>query len=128
MSLAVRDRVALVTGGTDGIGMKRLVPLLIDPWLAQTPTEAAAAGLRLLLGDEFEGVTGALFLKIRKFRALAHPRPADWSAPVGAQRASRRRRISRRRGDRFADKDMRRQIADKTRPAPQRRRSVPFPR
>jgi hypothetical protein len=70
MSLAVRDRVALVTGGTDGIGMKRLVPLLIDPWLAQTPTEAAAAGLRLLLGDEFEGVTGALFLKIRKFRAL----------------------------------------------------------
>ncbi len=50
--------------------MKRLVPLLIDPWLAQTPAEAAAPAMSLLLGDEFEGVTGALFLNIRKFRPL----------------------------------------------------------
>ena len=51
--------------------MKRLVPLLIDPFLAQTPAAAADAALRLLLADELEGVTGALFLKIRTFRPMA---------------------------------------------------------
>jgi NAD(P)-dependent dehydrogenase (short-subunit alcohol dehydrogenase family) len=50
--------------------MKLLVPLL-DPLLGQTPQDAAAAGLRLLLADDLEGVTGALFLKIRKLKRLA---------------------------------------------------------
>jgi len=50
--------------------MKWLVPLLGDPLLGQTPQEAADAALRLLLSAEFEGVTGALFLKIKKFKRL----------------------------------------------------------
>ena len=50
--------------------MKWLVPLLADPLLGQTPREAANAALRLLLSAEFEGVTGALFLKIKKFKRL----------------------------------------------------------
>jgi len=53
--------------------MKWLVPLLADPLLGQTPCEAASAALRLLLSDEFEGVTGALFLKIKKFKRLPAP-------------------------------------------------------
>jgi len=51
--------------------MKWLVPLLMDPLLAQTAQEAAEPALRLLLSQEFEGVTGALFLKIRKFKRIA---------------------------------------------------------
>jgi NAD(P)-dependent dehydrogenase (short-subunit alcohol dehydrogenase family) len=49
--------------------MKVLVPLL-DPFLAQTPQEAAGAALRLLLDEDLEGVTGALFLKIKKLKQL----------------------------------------------------------
>jgi len=51
--------------------MKLLVPLLFDPFLGQTPSQAAEAALRLLVEDEFEGVTGALFSRIRTFRQLA---------------------------------------------------------
>ncbi len=51
--------------------MKWLVPLVLDPLLGQTPQEAAEPALRLLLSGEFEGVTGALFLKIRKFKRVA---------------------------------------------------------
>jgi hypothetical protein len=50
--------------------MKLAVPLLLDPWLAQTPQEAAEPTLKLLLAPEFENVTGALFLKIRKFKRV----------------------------------------------------------
>lgn len=50
--------------------MKWLVPLVLDPLLGQTPQGAAEPALRLLLSGEFEGVTGALFLKIRKFRRV----------------------------------------------------------
>lgn len=50
--------------------MKWLVPVLFDPLLGQTPQDAAEPALRLLLSEEFEGVTGALFLKIKKFRRL----------------------------------------------------------
>jgi hypothetical protein len=51
--------------------MKLLVPLLFDPLLGQTPHDAAEAGLKLLLADDLEGLTGALFLKIRKLKRLA---------------------------------------------------------
>jgi NAD(P)-dependent dehydrogenase (short-subunit alcohol dehydrogenase family) len=51
--------------------MKLLVPLLFDPLLGQTPEEAAAAALLLLLADDLEGVTGALFLKIRALKQIA---------------------------------------------------------
>jgi NAD(P)-dependent dehydrogenase (short-subunit alcohol dehydrogenase family) len=47
--------------------MKSLVPLLLDPLLGQSRKEAAEAALRLLLAPEFEGLSGALFSKIRKF-------------------------------------------------------------
>lgn len=50
--------------------MKRLLPL-IDPFVALTPRQAADAALRLLLADEFEGVTGALFRYVRRFKPLA---------------------------------------------------------
>jgi NAD(P)-dependent dehydrogenase (short-subunit alcohol dehydrogenase family) len=48
--------------------MKWLVPLLFDPLLAQTAPQAAESALRLLLAEEFEGLTGALFSKIIKFK------------------------------------------------------------
>jgi NAD(P)-dependent dehydrogenase (short-subunit alcohol dehydrogenase family) len=48
--------------------MKWLVPLVFDPLLAQTPQEAAESALRLLLAEDLEGVTGALFSKIWKLK------------------------------------------------------------
>ena len=51
--------------------MKLLVPLLVDPLLGQTPQAAAEAALRLLLADDFEGVTGALFLKFGRLKSVA---------------------------------------------------------
>ena len=51
--------------------MKVLVPLVVDPQLAQTPNEVAAAALHLMLHESLEGVTGALFMKIRKLRRLS---------------------------------------------------------
>ena len=52
------------------IWMKWLVPLLMDPFLGQTPQEAAGAVLRLLYDEEFERVSGKLFLKIKKFKRV----------------------------------------------------------
>ena len=50
--------------------MKLLVPLVMDPLLGQTPEEAARSALQLLLGGEYEGVTGTLFVKIKKFKQI----------------------------------------------------------
>jgi len=50
--------------------MKVLVPLVMDPLLGQTPQEAAMSAMKLLLGDEYENVSGALFLKIKKFKQV----------------------------------------------------------
>ena len=49
---------------------KVLVPLVMDPLLGQTPEDAAESALKLLEADEYEGVTGALFLKIKKFKRI----------------------------------------------------------
>lgn len=49
--------------------MKVLAPLL-DPFVAISLREAALPGLRLLRDEQFEGITGALFLMIRKFRRI----------------------------------------------------------
>src|SRR5882724_6271956 len=58
--------------------MRWLVPLALDPLIGQTPSEAAASALRLLLDDDLEGVTGALFLKLRNLRRIAPgPRTSD---------------------------------------------------
>jgi NAD(P)-dependent dehydrogenase (short-subunit alcohol dehydrogenase family) len=50
--------------------MKWLVLMVLDPFLAQTPQEAAGSALRLLTAEEFEGVTGALFSKVRTFKQI----------------------------------------------------------
>jgi len=50
--------------------MRVLVPLLADPLLGQKPTDVAASAFRLLFEHELEGVSGALFLQIKKFKRL----------------------------------------------------------
>lgn len=50
--------------------MKVLVPLLMDPLLGMTAEKAASPALRLLLSREYEGVTGRLFLMIKKFKEI----------------------------------------------------------
>ena len=50
--------------------MKVLVPLVMDPLLGQTAEEASASALQLLLAADYEGVTGSLFLKIKKFKPI----------------------------------------------------------
>jgi NAD(P)-dependent dehydrogenase (short-subunit alcohol dehydrogenase family) len=58
--------------------MKLLVPLVIDPFLSQTPEQIAASARHLLLDPKFEGVSGALFRHIRQFKAQkAGPRTRD---------------------------------------------------
>jgi hypothetical protein len=52
--------------------MKLIAPLL-DPFLAMTAQQAAAAALKLLLAKEFEGISGSLFLMIRKFKQIVPP-------------------------------------------------------
>ena len=54
--------------------MKFVVPLIMDPLFALSAEDVAAEGLRLLLGPEFEDVTGALFRLIRKFKAIPVPK------------------------------------------------------
>lgn len=50
--------------------MQWLVPLVFDPLIALTPREAAESALGLLLAEDLEGVTGALFSKIRKLKRV----------------------------------------------------------
>ena len=58
--------------------MKLLVPLVIDPFLSQTPTQIAASARQLLLDPKFEGASGALFRHIKQFKVLkAGPRASD---------------------------------------------------
>lgn len=54
--------------------MKVLVPIVIDPILAQTPSEVGTAALHLLFDESLEDMNGALFLKIRKLRRLTPSR------------------------------------------------------
>jgi NAD(P)-dependent dehydrogenase (short-subunit alcohol dehydrogenase family) len=50
--------------------MKLVVPILVDPFLSSSTGQIAASAQRLLLGPEFEGVTGALFRHIKRFKRL----------------------------------------------------------
>jgi hypothetical protein len=50
--------------------MKLMVSLVLDPLLSRSPQEIAASARRLLIGSEFEGGTGALFLHIKRFKSL----------------------------------------------------------
>jgi NAD(P)-dependent dehydrogenase (short-subunit alcohol dehydrogenase family) len=50
--------------------MRVLVPLLADPLLGQKPADVAASAFRLLFDHELEGVSGALFLQVKKFKRL----------------------------------------------------------
>ena len=51
--------------------MQWLVPLVFDPLIALTPREAAESALWLLQAEDLEGVTGALFSKIKKLKRVA---------------------------------------------------------
>lgn len=53
--------------------MKLVVPLIMDPLFARSAQEVAADALRLLLGPEFETVTGGLFRLIQTFKAIPVP-------------------------------------------------------
>jgi NAD(P)-dependent dehydrogenase (short-subunit alcohol dehydrogenase family) len=64
--------------------MKLLVPLVIDPLLSQPVEAVAASARRLLLGPEFEGVTGAMFRHIKRFREL-RPGPRTGDPEQGRQ-------------------------------------------
>jgi hypothetical protein len=57
--------------------MKLVVPLLLDPLIAQTPEQAADAALEILLGRARELPNGALFQKITKLRRIQIPRAAE---------------------------------------------------
>ncbi len=58
--------------------MKLLVPLVMDPFLSQTPQQIAVSARRLLLGMKFEGVSGAMFRHVKRFKELqAGPRTSD---------------------------------------------------
>lgn len=48
----------------------RWAAAVLNPFIGQSPEQAAAPALWLLLDDQYEGVSGALFLKIRKFRRI----------------------------------------------------------
>jgi len=50
--------------------MKLMVRLLIHPLFSRAPSVPAAAALKLLLADEFEGESGVLFSLIGKFRRV----------------------------------------------------------
>ncbi|HTL59918.1 MAG TPA: hypothetical protein VL361_29875, partial [Candidatus Limnocylindrales bacterium] len=50
--------------------MKILVPIIFDPLLRQTPRDVAGSVLSLLLDNQFEGVSGGLFLKIKRFKRI----------------------------------------------------------
>jgi NAD(P)-dependent dehydrogenase (short-subunit alcohol dehydrogenase family) len=64
--------------------MKLLVPLVIDPLLSQPVEAIAASARRLLLGSEFEGVTGAMFGHTKRFREL-QPGPRTGDPEQGQQ-------------------------------------------
>ena len=57
--------------------MKVVVPLLFDLFLSRSPQQIAGAARRLLVGPEFEGETGALFLFIRHFGKIPAGRRAS---------------------------------------------------
>jgi len=50
--------------------MKVLVPLVMDPFFANTPVKVASCALELLLGAPYEGVTGRHFLMIKRFKPV----------------------------------------------------------
>ena len=51
--------------------MKVLVPIVFDPLLGQTVEQVASSALALITGDEFEGISGALFLHVKRFKSIA---------------------------------------------------------
>ena len=57
--------------------MKLLVRRVVHPLFSHTPNVPAAAALKLLLADEFEGKSGVLFTVIGKFRQVTRPRKLE---------------------------------------------------
>ena len=54
--------------------MKWVVPLIMDPLLALTPSDVATSAIALLQDPAFEHTTGALFQLIRTFKPVAIPK------------------------------------------------------
>jgi hypothetical protein len=54
--------------------MKLLLRVVIHPLVSRKPEVPAAAALNLLLADEFEDNTGALYSMVGKFKRLAPPK------------------------------------------------------
>ena len=50
--------------------MRVMVPLVLDPLLAQTPEQIAASALPLLTDPAYEGTSGKLFIHIKRFKAV----------------------------------------------------------
>ena len=57
--------------------MKSLVRFVVHPLFSRTPDVPAAAAVKLLLADEFESESGALFSMVGKFKRVAVPRSAQ---------------------------------------------------
>jgi hypothetical protein len=51
--------------------MKVVVPMVLDPLLGQTAEQIASSATRLITGEKFEGINGALFQHIRRFKPIA---------------------------------------------------------
>ena len=54
--------------------MKLLVRFVVHPLFSRTPDVPAAAAMKLLLAEEFEGESGALFSMVGKFKRVAAPK------------------------------------------------------
>lgn len=59
-----------IRNGPDFPRWMKMLMSLLDPLLAQTSEEAAESAMKLLLDAEYEGLTGALFVKNKKFKQI----------------------------------------------------------
>ena len=59
-----------IRNGPDFPRWMKMLMSLLDPLLAQTSEDAADSALKLLLAPEYEGLTGTLFVKNKKFKQI----------------------------------------------------------
>jgi NAD(P)-dependent dehydrogenase (short-subunit alcohol dehydrogenase family) len=59
-----------IRNGSDFPRWMKMLMSMLDPLLAQTSEDAAKSALKLLLAPEYEGLTGALFVKNKKFKQI----------------------------------------------------------
>jgi NAD(P)-dependent dehydrogenase (short-subunit alcohol dehydrogenase family) len=78
--------------------LKILAPLVMDPLLGQAPKEAADSVLKPLLAREYEGISGAVFMKIKNLRRVTSAVRMN-NAEIGKQLWDLSERLSRRSGE-----------------------------